>query len=282
MKKTRKASLALVLSVILIIALSVNAFALTSLPGNERTHSVGNRQYTVRNSVGYENGRGVSAFTRISCDTEPSPGDMGVYPMLQDEHYLIVLSPGRIYNTGSGRLLSAGSGYYNATSGTYYSGGGDSGMNDITGIMRGLQIYLSPGWTVSSTRSASANAAYGINEQGQTYGTVTGTTPEALYPELVGAVGLDGTEGYVLASELRQEQPKTSEEAAALMTDPDYIQGRIINLYAADGVTVIGKFRAGGLVGVTVQEDGRTTTYMENGTMITQYANGAEETVRWK
>ena len=263
------------------IALSVNAFALESLPGTERTHTVGNRQYTVRNSVGYENGRGVSAFTRISCNTAPSPGDMGVYPLLQNERYLLVLSPGWVYNTGNGKLLSAGSGYYNATSGTYYSGGTANGMNDITGIMRGLQIYLSPGWTVSSTRSVSANASRGINEKGQTYGTITAATPEALYPDLVGAVGLDGTEGYVLASELHQTQPKTSEEAAALMTDPDYIQGRLINLYAADGVTVIGKFRAGGLIGVTVQEDNRTITYEENGTIVTQYANGTKETVRW-
>lgn len=202
--------------------------------------------------------------------------------MLQDERYLLVLSPGWVYNTGSGKLLSAGSGYYNATSGTYYSGGGGSGINDTTGIHRSLQAYLSPGWTVSSTRSVSVNAAYGINEGGQTYGTVTATTPEALYPDLVGAVGLDGTEGYVLASELRQEKPKSSEEAAALMTDPEYIQGRIIDLYAADGKTVIGKFRVGGLIGVTVQEEGRTTTYMENGTMVTQYANGAEKIVRWK
>lgn len=281
MKKSKKASLALVLSVIMIFALSVNAFATDFLNGTSRAHTVGTRQYTVRNNIGYSSSRGVSAFTQISCDTKPAPGEMGVYPMLQNERYLIVLSPGWVYNT-AGTFLSAGSGYYDATSGTYYSGGGGSGVDDTTGVHRSLQAYLSPGWTVSSTRAVPANAAYGINEEGQTYGTVTAATPEAFYPDLVGAVGLNGTEGYVLASELQQEKPKSSEEAVALMTDPEYIQGRIIDLYAADGKTIIGKFRTGGLIGVTVQEDGCTTTYMENGTIVTQYANGAEKIVRWK
>lgn len=81
---------------------------------------------------------------------------------------------------------------------------------------------------------------------------------------------------------LSRQIPATREAAAALMTDPNYIQGRYINLYAEDGVTVIGKFLTGSLVGVTVQENGVTTTYNEDGTILKTFDNGTERIIRWK
>lgn len=284
MKKKHKSLITTILSIVLIFSLSVSAFAYTqTLTGSSRTHSVGNRKYTVFNTITYSSGRGVKAITDVTCDTPCDAGQLAVYPMLQDENFLVVLAPGWIYNTvDSSSGISAGTWYHSTSSGTYYSGGYGQGYNDVGGYDNGLVAYISPGLTVGSSKSMEI-AKYGVNKNGQTYGVVDKLTDEKDYPDLVGAVGIDGTKGYVLSKELLSRQiPATREAAAALMTDPNYIQGRYINLYAEDGVTVIGKFLTGSLVGVTVQENGVTTTYNEDGTILKTFDNGTERIIRWK
>jgi signal peptidase I len=74
-----------------------------------------------------------------------------------------------------------------------------------------------------------------------------GQTDDALFeainktPDLVKAVGVDGTEGYVRNQDLLGEMPKTPEEALE-MQKKSPPGGRDIPLYAADGKTVIGVF----------------------------------------
>ena len=71
--------------------------------------------------------------------------------------------------------------------------------------------------------------------------------PLRLAPGLLLAQGEDGTLGYVRATDLGEPQPKTPEEAVALMAErkASGYTGRYINLYAPDGVTVIGRFHVG-------------------------------------
>jgi len=88
---------------------------------------------------------------------------------------------------------------------------------------------------------------YKINENGLTYGSAAFSTSYEEEPDLIGAVGVDGTIGYVYKEDLRGPQPKTPEEAVALMTSLDRNGGiRSIPLYKEDGKTVIGEFIIGG------------------------------------
>ncbi len=95
---------------------------------------------------------------------------------------------------------------------------------------------------------------YQLNERGQTYGSVDTNVPpeEQVLPELISAIGIDGTRGYVYSSDLSGEQPKNPEEALeymekreeelriAISENREYL--RYVPLYKSDGVTVIGSF----------------------------------------
>ncbi len=84
--------------------------------------------------------------------------------------------------------------------------------------------------------------SFPMNENGQTYGSSLYCTSPETIPDLIQAMGIDGTEGYVLKNDLNGEEPKTPEEALA-MQNAFPAEGRIIPLYAADGKKVIGEFR---------------------------------------
>jgi hypothetical protein len=67
---------------------------------------------------------------------------------------------------------------------------------------------------------------------------------EVTRPDLISAVGVDGTHGYVLKKDLDGEQPKTLEEALAIQKNRP-ASGRDIPLYDVDGKTIIGVFHIG-------------------------------------
>lgn len=98
-----------------------------------------------------------------------------------------------------------------------------------------------------------------VNNNNQTYGTIRPPQTNDDFvvsgkntPDLIAAVGIDGTEGYVCRIDLDGEQPNNPEEAIEYMeqlnerivemklTGEKYI--RIIPLYAEDGETIIGEF----------------------------------------
>ena len=71
--------------------------------------------------------------------------------------------------------------------------------------------------------------------------------PPTTESELILARGVDGTRGYVRASDLEEPMPESPEAALALQAQrraSGYV-GHYINLYASDGVTVIGCFFIG-------------------------------------
>ena len=86
---------------------------------------------------------------------------------------------------------------------------------------------------------------YRLNESGQTYGSVDTNVPpeEQVLPELISAIGIDGTRGYVYSSDLSGEQPRNPAEALEYMEKLRTEGLRSIPLYASDGVTVLGWFR---------------------------------------
>jgi len=81
-----------------------------------------------------------------------------------------------------------------------------------------------------------------VNKNGQTYGSLSYVTEAGQEPDLVQAVGVDGTEGYVKYSDMMGPEVNTLEEAAAYMKEKH--GPRMIPLYTSDGQTVIGKYKA--------------------------------------
>lgn len=84
---------------------------------------------------------------------------------------------------------------------------------------------------------------YPVNAQGQTYGSTMLAKTVGCEPDLIAAVGIDGTEGYVLRADIRPELNTAKEIAAyqkAMASRTDYT----IPLYDAEG-TEIGRFQYG-------------------------------------
>ncbi|WP_458127093.1 hypothetical protein [Paenibacillus sp. Z3-2] len=88
------------------------------------------------------------------------------------------------------------------------------------------------------------NMNYPKNKNGQTYGSSADATSPETEPELISAIGEDGTAGYVLKKDLDGELPRSPEEAIAIQNSrsPD---GRDIPLFDVDGETEIGVFHVG-------------------------------------
>ena len=93
---------------------------------------------------------------------------------------------------------------------------------------------------------------YSVNEFGQTYGSASLAASYDERPELISAVGRDGTKGYVYFTDLKADHPKTPEEALAQQESyyermaawdgKEILVVRTIPLYAVDGQTVMGEY----------------------------------------
>ena len=115
------------------------------------------------------------------------------------------------------------------------------------------------------TNGTNYTSHFSVNENGQTYGSALLSENEAVrYPDLILAIGVDGTEGFVLRDDLEGtgpiERPKNPEEAVIYMEQLNELiyeaeanamaEGLelhevflyYIPLYASDGITVIGQF----------------------------------------
>jgi beta-lactamase regulating signal transducer with metallopeptidase domain len=85
---------------------------------------------------------------------------------------------------------------------------------------------------------------YPVNEQGQTYGHAP-YNPSVIVqdPDLMAAIGINGVEGYVKATDLNGPSFSSPQEAIAYQEANR--DGRSIPLYESDGTTVIGEFVIG-------------------------------------
>jgi len=99
-------------------------------------------------------------------------------------------------------------------------------------------------------RSQEPVPTYDVNENGLTYGSAVFAVSPDTEPDLISAIGIDGTEGYVYSVDLQEDLPKTPEEAViktkALKENVQQVNGSVIvktiPLYDIDGKTVIGEF----------------------------------------
>ncbi|WP_051533880.1 hypothetical protein [Desulfitibacter alkalitolerans] len=83
---------------------------------------------------------------------------------------------------------------------------------------------------------------YKVNKYGQTYGSSLFAVSFETEPDLILAKGVDGTIGYIYATDSYGEVPKNPEEALAMQKANAGKDHRVIPLYASDGKTIIGKF----------------------------------------
>ena len=117
----------------------------------------------------------------------------------------------------------------------------------LTGIIAGSVSAV-------TLQQNSTSAQYPTNENGQTYGYFVPSEenePQAV-PQLIAAVGIGGTYGYINRDDLRKNLPSTPEEALEYMehakekNTATRIDGNtyidFIPLYTSDGSTVIGRF----------------------------------------
>ncbi|MHB8986818.1 MAG: hypothetical protein ACYC38_12970, partial [Eubacteriales bacterium] len=115
------------------------------------------------------------------------------------------------------------------------------GVALVVGIVVG-SVGFGPAIANTLTKQDLAPAPhYPTNENGQTYGSALYATSPDTEPDLIKAIGVDGTIGYVRSFDLNGPMPKTTEEALAMQRKAESI--REIKLYDVDGKTVIGKFK---------------------------------------
>lgn len=97
---------------------------------------------------------------------------------------------------------------------------------------------------------------YPVNEQGQTYGSSAlayENLPEEVsaleaidyMPDLVSAVGEDGTEGYIPKEDFLPSAIPSSPEEAIQMQNNGTFDHEEVPLYASDGETVLGVYANG-------------------------------------
>ena len=85
-------------------------------------------------------------------------------------------------------------------------------------------------------------AKLSTNARGETFGRGDQGWLPSQQPDLIQAIGVDGTQGYVKQTDLLADMPKTLEERVRLAQHPSQ-ESRTIPLYESDGVTVVGEFQ---------------------------------------
>lgn len=105
----------------------------------------------------------------------------------------------------------------------------------------GIGVY---GWgaaLASETTPTEEQMEIKENSQNDRYGSLAYHDQADL--DLVEAIGVDGTLGYIKTSDINEDLPKTPEEAIQSMKIKK--ADRYINLYDSEG-NIIGKFKLGG------------------------------------
>ncbi|WDQ31975.1 hypothetical protein PTQ21_26875 [Paenibacillus marchantiae] len=98
----------------------------------------------------------------------------------------------------------------------------------------GIGVY---GWGAASANTSPSEDQMEINDKGETYGSFVYHDGKEI--DLVKAIGVNGTEGYIKTSDMNQDLPQTPEEAIQSMNEPKV--DKYINLYDSNE-NIIGKF----------------------------------------
>lgn len=214
-------------------AISSSAFAAGAI-GNSKTVKVNGYVYSYYSSI-YKNDTSIWAYTEIESPNKVNfpAGYFGALARLYNDDYELVKSKGWWYNNEElgGTMYCTDSCY---TAGTYYSKGqvkfyNGNGYTTYT-------CYSSPNLQLTKT---SVPESYEVNTRGLTYGTDYYSESPETTPDLIRAVGINGTKGYVYSKDL-DYQPNTLEEVLSYIEEEH--TNYTIPVYAEDGITVIDQF----------------------------------------
>lgn len=175
----------------------------------------------------HDNGSAMWANATTKASKGVAAGRMGSLARL----YLkgsVVRSTNAVYN-GSGAQSIIASTPTSSTRGNYFAGGISYIYNPATGRYSSYSLLNSPAQTLSEVEVTR-------NENGEIYGSEYELLPCGIQPDLISAIGVDGTKGYVKEADINYA-PQTLEEALAYTPIE-----REIPLYEDDGETVIGSF----------------------------------------
>ncbi|MGK0468466.1 MAG: hypothetical protein ACJAX4_003792 [Clostridium sp.] len=176
-------------------------------------------------------------YDKIEADTtltrqsgNSGAGCLGVQAKLFNEADQLIQSTDWKYNNisiSSESIQTAGT----SVKGNYYSYGN-------------VKIYNGNGYSTYSLYKSpflelKSNVSYAINKNGQTYGSGVYDSDLGSGPDLIESIGMKGTCGYVLSSDLNGKDHTTPEEAIAQKNN----NSRTIPLYDKEGKTVIDEFK---------------------------------------
>lgn len=82
-----------------------------------------------------------------------------------------------------------------------------------------------------------------VNQSGEKYGSLANANYPGQEPDLVMAIGVDGTKGYLKYSDMMGKLPKNPEEAIAMQNSRQNEFPKTLPLYDVDGKTIIGEFK---------------------------------------
>ena len=137
----------------------------------------------------------------------------------------------------------------------------------VISTILGITLTLSLGASIY-TASGADGKQYKINSNGMSYGThskVLNVVNKVDEPDLIAAMGIDGTLGYVKSKDLEEKEPKNVQEANLLNKEKQDLKEKRkkegkkfikeIPLYDVDGKTVIGTFGIGNVNDTYIESD---------------------------
>jgi hypothetical protein len=130
----------------------------------------------------------------------------------------------------------------------------------VAGFLVGTLYFIPVVAFSQSSQDIVSVPVFPVNKNGETYGSLAKVNSPGQEPDLVMAIGVDGTRGYVKYVDLNGKQPRTPEEAIALQNSRLKEGPKTIPLYDVDGKTIIGEFKISKPKGIeitkeTTQED---------------------------
>lgn len=235
-RKGIKSIVSFLVIAVMVFSSSLSAYASTS--SDWQTKTVYGYSYDYCSSVwerGFTSGHTLEAVAEvITTNRKNAPaGYMGAQARLYTSSGTLKYSSSMVYNDSpvinvyaySARTTSSGY-FYAQSKVSFYNG-------------NGYTSYIanrSPNASVASAYDA--NVGYGVNANNETYGSGLLSETLGIEPDLIAAVGRDGTEGYVRSEDI-SPTPSNPKEAVAMaeLAKTD----RCIPLYNLDG-EVIGEF----------------------------------------
>ena len=222
MNKLVKKALCYLSVFVLLLSVATPVFAATSTSSPEK--SVTLLGYTYRywsTLLGDETS--VWGYIDVMADDNVPVGYIGVNSCLYNDSGALVKTTGWEYNDDEIAGWSRSAGKYYQT-GTYYSKGQVKFYNG-----NGYYTYTAYATPYISVKTGVSTQIL-TNANGLTYGSDMLVENGSDTPDLILAIGTDGSEGYVYAGDVYGEY------------DEDALSSRFIPLYKEDGVTVIGTF----------------------------------------